>query len=337
MKWLLILLLAGCAQVTSLNLKKHQFGILPTKIIWYQIAGLEEEQIAMLRFQYAGERKTAFEENICMGKAWSYNLYNLRPTAEETFLSQITGKKNIKNNCEDSSLRPIWSYLSSNGYVTGVFENEASSKQSLVSMNQCGESGLVFLSSLYFWLRQEPVPGAETFHYAEQIPAKANQLIYDRTCNKKSCFSTISDDLKGIYSQFKQVSSKHLLIVRDFSYLNALMRKDFVKAREILGDLERSLAETLNYSKQNNDYLILVTTGDSKMVDMPDQGKAWFDFEKANSSLQVKRTQLTNLVLASGARAENFCGMYDNSEIFGRILSGPKQQGLELKVINPFK
>lgn len=116
MKWLAILLLAGCAQVTSLNLKKHEFGILPTKIIWFQIAGLEEEQLAMLRFQYSGERKTAFEENTCIGKTWNYNLYNLRNSAESTFLSQITGKKNVKLNCEDAELRPIWSYLSGNGY-----------------------------------------------------------------------------------------------------------------------------------------------------------------------------------------------------------------------------
>lgn len=70
---------------------------------------------------------------------------------------------------------------------------------------------------------------------------------------------------------------------------------------------------------------------------MPDQGKAYYEFEKQGKNASVKRTKLTNLVLASGARAENFCGMYDDSEVFERILSGPKQQGLELKIINPFK
>ena len=44
MKFLMMLILiSGCAQVTSLNMKKHEFGILPIKIIWFQIAGLEEE------------------------------------------------------------------------------------------------------------------------------------------------------------------------------------------------------------------------------------------------------------------------------------------------------
>jgi hypothetical protein len=72
-------------------------------------------------------------------------------------------------------------------------------------------------------------------------------------------------------------------------------------------------------------------------VDMPNQGKQWFDFEKAGSNANMKRTKLTNLVLATGARSENFCGMYDDSQVLERLLSGPKQLGLELIFINPFK
>jgi hypothetical protein len=337
MKWLALIMLFGCAQVTSLNMRKHSFGVLPAKIIWFQIAGLEEEQMAMLRFQYKGERKTAFEESMCVGKTWTYNLYNLRTKAESSFLSQVTGKKNVKMSCEDASLRPVWSYLSTNGYNTGILEVGASKEQSLSSFNQCGESGPVFLNSLYFWLRQEPVGQAKTFHYAENIPLEPNQLVYDRTCDKKGCFSSISDDVKSVYETFKRVSQKHMLIVRDFSYLAALERKDFIKAREILADLERSIAEAMNFTKQSSDYLVLVTSGDSRFVDMPDQGKAWYDFEKNGTNIQAKRSKLTNIVFATGSRAENFCGMYDDSDIFARLLSGPKQQGLELQIINPFK
>ncbi|MBA2404928.1 MAG: hypothetical protein H0V66_09175 [Bdellovibrionales bacterium] len=338
MKWIIFLLIiSGCAQVTSLNMQQHEFGILPTKIIWFQIAGLEEEQLAMLRFQYAGERKTAFEESTCIGKSWNYNLYNLRNTAEATFLSQLTGKKNIKMTCEDANLRPIWSYLSGNGYNTGIFEIGASKQQSLVSLNECGEQGLVFLSSLYFWLRKEPAVGAQTFHYREPISLIPNQLMYDRTCDKQGCFSTITDDYKSLYQSFKKVSNKHFMIVRDFSYLSALDKRDFVKARAILSDLERSVAEALTLAKNSNDYLVLVTSGDSRFVDMPDQGKQWHEFEKTGANLQMKRTKLTNIVMATGARSENFCGMYDDSQVFERFLSGPKQLGLELKFINPFK
>lgn len=337
MKWLSLFLIMGCAQVTSLNLKKHQFGILPTKIIWFQIAGLEEEQIAMLRFQDSGETRTSFENNACIGKTWSYNLYELRTRAESTFLSQITGKKNIKLNCDDVDNRPIWSYLAVNGYVTGIYEIAANQKQSLVSLNQCGEKGVVFLSSLYFWLKKEPTNGAQTYHYTEKIPFMANQIFYDKTCQTKSCGSSITEDLTAIYPKFEKIAHKNMFIVRDFSYLEALEKKDFVRARHILGDLERAYQLALNSVEKNSDHLVLLTTGDSRFVDLPDQGKQWFEFEKNGSNAQVKRTKLTNLVLASGARSENFCGMYESTQIFERILTGPKQQGLELMLINPFK
>lgn len=336
MKWLVLILLASCAQVTSLNMKKHEFGILPTRIIWFQIAGLEEEQLAMLRFQYTSDKKTAFEENTCIGKIWNYDLYKLRPSAQSSFLSQLTGKKNIKLNCEDADHRPIWSYLSGNGYSTAVIENGASNEQSLVALNQCGEKGLNFLSPLYFWLRKEPLPGAPTFSYREPVELLPNQLVYDKTCDRQSCVSTMTEDFKSIYQSFKKVSGKHLLLVRDFSYLSALDAKNIPKARAILNDLEKSLAEAISYSKNSNEYLILVTSGDSRFVDLPDQGK-WHEFEKTGAHASVKRTKLTNLVIASGARAENFCGMYEESQVFERILSGPKQLGLEMKFINPFK
>ena len=338
MKWSLLLLfiLMGCAQVTSLNLRKHQFGILPTKIVWFQVAGLEEEQIAMLRFQQSGLMSTSFEENICIGKTWGYNSYKLRNPAEVSFLSQITGKMNMKNSCEDAEMKPIWAYIYNNGYSTGILESGANKNQSLAHFNSCGEKGLVFLSSLYYWMRTEAQPGAKTFHYREDIPTEPNQLIYDRTCNAKNCSSSIQDDFNAVYEKFSKLSQKHLFIVRDFSYLAALEKRDFQRAKEILIDLEKSYRAAMNLAK-DSDYLVLLTTGESKFVDMPDQGKAWYDFEKDNKNVQVKRTKLTNLVLATGARAENFCGIYDDTEVFERILSGPKQQGLELKIINPFK
>jgi hypothetical protein len=251
-------------------------------------------------------------------------------------MSQMTGKKNIKNNCEDAELRPIWNYIYANGYNTAIIESGASKEQTLSGMNQCGEKGLAFLSSLYYYLRSEPTPGSATFHYAEQVPLKQQQMIYDRTCGVNGCGSTLLDDFKSIYERFKKVSHKHLLIVRDFSYLKALEKKDFIKVREILNDLERSYGEALKFT-DDSDYLVLLTTGESKFIDMPDQGKSWHEFEKENKNVNVKRTKLTNLVLASGSRAENFCGMYEDAQVFTRILSGPKQQGLELKIINPFK
>lgn len=336
MKLLVLFLFMGCAQVTSLNLKKHQFGLVPTKIIWFQIAGLEEEQIALLRFEQTADKKTSFEDNICYGQTWNYNLYKLRNSAETTFLSQMLGKKNIKENCEDSKLKPIWDYIYPNGYITAVLESGTTKNQSLLNFNKCGDQGKKFIENLYFFTSSAPIPGAVTFHYSDQFSIRPSQVVYDRTCGEKNCGSSITDNFKAIYSKFKKLSSKHLMVIRDYSYLSALEKKDFSKARDILEDIERAYADALKLT-QSNDYLILLTTGDSRFVDMPSQGKDFFEFSKNSKNISVKRTKLTNLVLASGARSENFCGIYDDADIFDRILSGPKQQGLEFKVINPFK
>lgn len=338
MKWMFVLALlaSGCAQVTSLNLKKHEFGILPTKIIWFQIAGLDLEQVAMLRFQFAGERKTAFEDHTCIGNAWSYNSYNLRPKAHVGFMAQLTGKKNIKNTCEDAELTPIWTYLNSHGYHTGILEIGADKVETLTKMTECGESGKTFLTSPVFWLRADSEKAANTYHYREPIALESEKVYFNKTCSKGNCFSTIVDDFNAIHAQFNKSFHKNLFIIRDFSYLKALEKGNIAQAKLILSDLERTVAESLKLIENNSEALVLITSGDSRYVDMPDQGKQWFDFEKLGANANVKRTKLMNTVIASGARAENFCGAYDDAQVFERILSGPKQLGLELKLINPF-
>lgn len=336
MKYILLLTLMGCAQITSLNLQKHQFGILPVRIIWFQVAGLEEEHVSMIRFREAAEIKTSFEQNTCFGKSWSYNLYQLRPVPRDGFVAQLTGKKNVDGTCEDTSHRPVWSYLSESGYQTGILEVSANTQRSLVSLNQCGERGLTFLSNTYLWQRQMAPAGASTWH-ASEVPLVQNKIFYDRSCSLKNCASTITEDATAVYDRLARASRRHMLIIRDFSYLEALENKDFIRAREILRDLERSYGHFLRLARDSSETLVLMTTSDSRYIDMPDQGKSWYEFEKSGTNVQAKRTELMNMVVATGARAENFCGIYDDSDIFERLLSGPKQQGLELKIINPFR
>jgi len=335
MKWISLLILFGCTQVASLNLKRHQFGIQPTKIIWFQVAGLEEEQVAMLRFQDAGEKRTSFEMSTCVGKTWDYNLYDLRTAAYASFLSQLTGKKNIKSDCSDTTYTPIWSYLDAAGYNTGVLEVFPEKNQSLLSLEKCESS--LFLKNLHFWLRAEPPKEAKTYLFSQQIPMIKNKYYYDRTCNQDSCSSNLRDNVKSILQQMTKYGDKYFFIIRDFSYYRALVKKDFLLAKKILLDLEKTFRDAQVLAEGSDDYLVLLTTGESKFLEMPDAGVSWYDFEKNGSKAQLKKTKLTNLVLATGSRAENFCGVYEDAQIFERILSGPKQQGLEFKFINPFK
>ena len=104
----LILLFASCAQVTSLNLTKHQFGVQPRKIIWVQIAGFSREHVALLKYDYRNSsNQTSFEKFLCYGSTWEYNLYDIRPSYKSSFNSQVTGKSNITNTCSDYEEQPI--------------------------------------------------------------------------------------------------------------------------------------------------------------------------------------------------------------------------------------
>jgi hypothetical protein len=214
-------------------------------------------------------------------------------------------------------------------------EISSSEENSLLTLGNCPESS--FLDNIHFWLRQQPLKDAETYITTQKIPMTVNRVYYDRSCSGKICDSSITENFKAIARQLDISSHKHLFIIRDFSYLAAIEKKDFMLARGILTDLERAFKEALIMADDSNDYLVILTTGDSRFVDMPNVGKSWYEFEKKGTGAQAKRTKLTNLVLASGARAENFCGIYEDSQVFERIMSGPKEQGLELKIINPFK
>ncbi len=73
------------------------------------------------------------------------------------------------------------------------------------------------------------------------------------------------------------------------------------------------------------------------MPSFQSKGKQWAAYEKNGKNFSSQKSDLLSTVFVSGARAENFCGIYSQAEIMPRIFSGAKQQGLELTIINPFK
>ncbi len=334
-RFFIFIFLVGCTQVTSLNLKRHQFGIQPSKIIWLQVAGLEEDHVAMLRFKKSDESKTSFENSTCLGKAWSYNLYNLRPSASESFLAQLTGSKNIKNNCSDSQLNPIWKLLKDFEYEVSIYESFASNDQSLEKLNFC--EGGNFIEGINYWKRGIIPSNAKTFNFNQKIPLKKKSIYFERGCDQNGCDSRLSDNVISMIKEMNKIRERYVFLIRDFSYLKSIKEKRFLESKKILSDLEATFFEIQKLTENSADYLVLLTTAESTHLEFPQQGVDWYSFEKNGAKISSKNSSLLNLVLATGSRAENFCGIYSESELFDRILSNPKQQGLEFKIINPFK
>lgn len=335
---LLLFIFAGCAQITSLNLRKHHFGRLPTKIIWLQIAGLDHEQLAMLRFSFPTDaQKTSLESAICTGHAWSYNLYHLRPKTLESQLTQLTGKKDVSGACTDWKHKPIWNYLTANNYRAGIIEVDAKPEESLLSVRNCPNDGKDFLGSSIFWsMSTTPVSGSQS--YVPSVPQEYvdGQVYWDKTCGNNGCGIELRQSSQLLYGQFSKNSSRHIYIIRDFSLKHALEKQNFLAAREALSEIDKTVEDFYNLASSKAEVLVLVTGASSVDIDFPHEGKDWQGFELKGANAMSRKGELTVPVFAQGARAENFCGFYDEAQIFERILSGPKQQGLEFKVINPF-
>jgi hypothetical protein len=333
-----LLLLCGCAQVTSLNLRRHQFGMQPTKIIWFQIAGLDAEHLALVRFGLPTvDNKTELENSLCLGRAWSFNLQKLRPSAGESFVSQVTGKKDVAGTCEDWGLKPIWNYLSPFGYKNGIVEVGASPKESWGSGSACGDSWREFLGKSTLWM----MGAAGTQDSIPYLPSEAQaydqgKVYWDRSCNALGCGTSLSSVLASLYPSFAKSSQRHVFIVRDFTFAAALATKKVSQAREILRELDKSIGVFMRATSNSDDILVLVSGGAAIDLDFPAEGTQWQQFERSDKNIYPRQGELSVPVFAHGARAENFCGLYEESQIFERILSSPKQQGLELKVINPF-
>tara|TARA_B100001971_G_C18268024_1_gene596361 strand:+ start:38350 stop:39369 length:1020 start_codon:yes stop_codon:yes gene_type:complete len=333
----LFLLFIGCAQVTSLNLQKHQFGQIPTKIVWIQVAGLSEEHLALLKYSYPSTNiKTNFESALCVGKTWEYNLFKLRPSAQEGFLSQITGKKNIKGSCEDYSLKPIWSYLGSKNYKVGIFETKTTKEQSLLASKDC-DNAKDYLDDLYFWKMTPSIPkSADLFHVGEDTQFKTDRVYYDRSCKTGECFSTFASNVEKTFTSFTRNNKNYLYIIRDFQFSNDLKKRKVKDARAQLEQLNKIIGDFAVLAEKSNDFMLLVTSSESYNVTFPRSGNEWESYEKKGKFLKNDKSQLISPLFVYGARSENFCGIYDQSEILGRIFSGAKQQGLEFTILNPF-
>ncbi|MGZ3789635.1 MAG: hypothetical protein ACXVLQ_13990 [Bacteriovorax sp.] len=337
-------LLAGCARVQTLNMEKHIYANRPQHIVWFQIAGFSEEHIPLLRFNVPDANyRTSFEKTDCMGKMWSFNLYELRPESGRSFLSQINGSKNIKGQCEDFESRPVWDYLAEMGYAASIFENGASDDSSLEKSARCPQKGAINTSKVRYYRMGPEVltsegSGKKAFHYQDSPSAIAESmnpgLYYDKSCQKNICYSSISNNFKVLWSQFTKDQNKTFFLVRDFNFLKALRKKDISYAKESLQEIER-IINWINAQKRD-DLLILITGAESLPIEYPKEGREWAEYERSGKNILYKNTSLMSPVLAQGPMSENFCGLFDETEMLKRVIYRPENKQLDWDLLNPF-
>lgn len=341
--FLVVLAIASCARVQTLNLEKHDYGERPNHIIWFQIAGFSEEHIPLLRFNVPeANYHTNLEKVDCLGKMWNFNLYELRPDSTKSFLSQLNGSKNIKGQCGDFESRPVWDYLSELGYVSTLFESGANDDQSLENALKCPTNRTLDIGKLrYYRMGPEIRDGArskKSFHYQDSASGVQETMrpgiYYDKSCQKNVCYSSLSNNFKTFWGQLIKEQAQTFFLVRDFNFLKGLKKKDIGYAKESLQEIERIIGWV--NAQNRKDILILITGAESLPIEFPKEGKEWAEFERSGKNILYKNSSLMSPVLATGSMSENFCGLFDESEMLKRVLYRPERKQFSWDFLNPF-
>lgn len=325
-------LLLGCSQIHRIGLKDHSFSEQPRKIIWIQVAGFDLNHLGLLKFTNWNEsRGDTLSNFICTGNMWQYDLYNLRPTAYSSMYSQVTGRNNSKDNkCDDYSQKPYWNILNQEkGFDFYLIEQNATKKESLLSGKSCVGSKNWFQNGFFLSRSGIKAPNVDQyFHYSENKRLEKDKIYYDRSCKEKSCFSTLHQTVNSLLESNLKNESKFIVHVRDFSYLRHLEQRNFKEAALVLHDIEK-VQEMFTEKYDKTELLFIVSGVLGKALDYPTEGKDWKRFQKLSSSIPSKSTLLSP-ILSSGARSENFCGIYNQSEVFNRLFYVKKKFKLNI-------
>jgi hypothetical protein len=330
-----MLLVFGCSQVNTLNFKRHNFNVTPTQVIWFQIAGLSDEHLAFLKYSLpSSNSKIIFEEMTCSGRIWNYNLYNLRPDAHQGFLSQILGKKNVTGTCEDFLNEPMWNYFDQIGFQTIILENGASEKASLDQRKSCQETNPTFLSKVALWRMYEGLESDEKFHYSENQEILKGRVYFDKSCRKNNCYASLINNSQSLYEKLTKKNANYFFLIRDFSFMDALNRKEISIAKDKLIELERTINLFIEKARNNPEIMVLVTSSAPLSLEFPNAGKNWSEFDKKGTQILFHQSSLISPVYSFGARSENFCGLFEEAQIFERALTSPQKSGVSLPIFN---
>ena len=315
----------ACSRIQTLNLEPHSFGEKGRKIVWLQVAGLSEEHLALLKFSREDfVQKIELEKFQCLGKMWSHNYFNLRPPPNRGFFSQMVGSRDIVGNCSDLKHRPIWKILEQVQFKVGIVENSGPNQYSLGQYFDCSDKRN-FFHDISFWRMMAKSPKDELgklFHYQENISLGPG-IFYDKACQPEKCFSSFFGNVRTIWDAFSKIKEPSLFIVRDFSFYEALKLGNFENAKQKLDEVSKIVEFIRNHS---NNTTILLTTSASLLFEFPKQGKNWANFMKEGKNIIFHESSLLSSAWVSGPGAENFCGIYGESEILKRILWFPKKK-----------
>lgn len=326
MKYLIIffVLLLGCSKRQSIGMKSHTFGKKGKHVVWIHVPGLATEHLALLKLtRETTDQKVSLENFECVGATWGYNLYTLRPDGFNGFLSQMLGSKNIQGKCEDFDRKGVWSYFKDSGYEIGLMESDPHNQKSVTELSTCSNPNNPF-KDVFIWTQQKGTGSFSSFHYQESTGLNEPGTFYDKSCQKGKCYVSFRTNVENMWPQFKDKRSKTFFSARYLEVQNAIERKDISLLKEALYELDKTIS-FFQEKKKNESLLIVVSSSVATPIILPSEGKDWASYEKRGKNIVYQRPSILGNSWAMGDGSENFCGTYEESEIYKRFLWMPEE------------
>lgn len=332
--------ISGCSFQETLNMQSFSYWDYPGQINWLLLPGFHLEHLVLTKFYSTNLERPQFWENThCVGNSFEYNLYDNRPMVMDSIVAQLSGSKNIIKACPQSKeFTPLW-HPSYKGHKIALLEiapgMTSSNTISLTKLSNCPEFSK-FDSVIYF--KMDPnifhskgpkiEEKVETFNsqQKEAISAKSyfktGKVYYDSSCqgstsNLELCNNSVLQNIEFIHHYLKRNEEQFIFIIIDYRYLMALEHQQIETMASILLNYG-PLFESIQQQASRYNSSLSIVTGPNPLI-FP-----WeYNVSKKNLIFSTK-DQTTKAFLSpvfvKGARAENFCGVYDQSEIVHRFL-----------------
>ncbi|EQC51726.1 hypothetical protein [Bacteriovorax sp. DB6_IX] len=323
--FMLLFLAISCTRVKTINKKEHSFNSYPERLIFLQIPGLSEEHLAYLRYKKPLFRHQTWSESFtCFGKMWRHNLHELRPSVEDSLVSQITGHYGSNKTCDLYAEVPLWSVLEKFNYQSAVVERNRSQgvERALKCNDKFYDESTVFVSSVGTGKLSQ-----EYFHVEREKEYLKNKIYLDESCSKAKCFSKSSSVFFHVWNSLVE-RPKKLLVFKDYSLINAINSNNSAAFFEYLEELSKLIADINGTIVSRNPNTTLVVSSTSpQRIKWPRSSKTWKGINLAKSTTGE---ELMAPIWATGAMAENFCGVYSEVDVFNRLFWRPQKTRLPL-------
>jgi len=322
---IVLVIFANCSGVATLGTKSHIFASKAKHIVWIQVEGLTPEHFVLTSFDDQSSEKQ-LQNFSCLGTMWNYNLFKLRPTGPEGFMSQALGSKNIKKQCRDIDRDPVWSFFQRVGYSAGLFYS-GKEKSKKFDYQSCKEIES-FTKNSWVWRRQKKTSDRPYFHFQEKMMTSTPQTMFDKSCQQKGCEVPFAKHAFYAWKEFSSRNERTFFVVRDSRFKNLIIKKNLLEAKKRLNEL-LTLSDLIKKENKKGSISVVMSSSGALKVDFPKKGKPWMMMEKGKRQNRYKSSSLNSYVWSFGPGTENFCGTFNESEMLKRFLWLPEGSFVE--------